>query len=115
VKNCRGFRQRRHHPPVTYRLSTVTLLLLAGCSVQSVQTFYEPSGGPSETNYMTFQHAFTDAGADEARRRAESQCGQKKMVAVESRSTCSLERCITSYQCMTPSDAAQYQSGGQRK
>jgi len=86
------------------------LLLLAACGLQTVQTFSSEQGG-SDANFVTFEYPFTDAGAEEARKRAERQCGQKKSVAVKLRSACSLSRCTTSYQCMAPADAPGYQTG----
>jgi hypothetical protein len=79
---------------------------------QSYQTFYEDPGGPFRTNYSTFEHAFTDAGAEDARRRAQAQCAYKKHVAVKTSSRCTLKLCTTSFQCMEPEDAARYQADG---
>jgi hypothetical protein len=93
-----------------YTVSLVTLFLLAGCG-GAYQTFYGDQAGLFRANYTTFEHPFTDAGAEDARRRAQSQCAPKQ-VAVKTSSRCTLQLCTTSFQCMEPDDAARYQAGG---
>jgi len=83
------------------------LLLLAGCGARTYQTFSTEQGG-YETGYLTFEYPFTDAAAEQARTRAQRQCGQKKQVAIKTKSACSLNRCTTSFQCMSPAEAAKY-------
>ncbi|MCC7484616.1 MAG: hypothetical protein IT529_06460 [Burkholderiales bacterium] len=83
-------------------------VLLSGCGGGSVQTFYS-TASPFDTNYATFDHPFTEAGAGGAKARAESQCAGKKQVAVMTSRACTLSRCTTSFQCMSPEDAAGYQ------
>jgi hypothetical protein len=100
--------------PITCHLSLVTLLLLAGCGGQTVQTFYSERDA-FEANYVTFEHPFTDAGAEDARKRAAAQCAQRKQSAVKTTSACSFSRCTTSFQCMAPADAARYQTGREKK
>jgi hypothetical protein len=94
-------------------LLLVTLSLLNGCggTPLTYQSFYSDQAGLFRANYTTFEHAFTDAGAEDARRRAQSQCAQKQ-VAVKTTSKCTLQLCTTSFQCMEPDDAAKYQPGG---
>ena len=77
------------------------LLLAAGC-VSQVTLVVE------EGNYRTYEHAFTEAGAVAARRAADESCRSRKRVAVKTTSTCSLDRCTTNYQCMSPDDAARF-------
>jgi hypothetical protein len=77
------------------------LVLLTGCAGR-----VGPIERVQEGNYLTFQHAFTDAGADAARREAEKHCVQTKRVAVRTGGVCSLSRCTTHYQCMDQEDAA---------
>ena len=63
----------------------------------------------SEDNYMTFDHAFTDAAAEAVRRRADAHCATtKKQAAVKTSSACSLTRCTTNYQCMDQASAAAF-------
>ena len=98
-----------------YHVSLITLLLLGGCNAmpfQTHQTFYADPTDPYRANYSTFEHAFTDAGTEDVRRRAQSQCASRKQVAVKTASTCSLRRCTTSFQCMEPSEAANFQPDG---
>ena len=115
VKDRGNLRQGRKKTPITNHLSLITLLLLSGCSgspFQSHQTFYSEQGDLFRANYSTFEHAFTDAGLEDARRRAQSQCAQRKHVAVKTSSRCTLQLCTTSFQCMEPDEAATYQGGG---
>jgi hypothetical protein len=108
-------RRSRGRPLITGRWSLVTLFLLGGCSgipFQSNQTYYTDPHDLFRANYSTFEHAFTDAAAEDARRRAQAQCAQRKHVAVKTSSRCSLNLCTTSFQCMEPSEAAGYQTGG---
>ena len=76
------------------------LLACAGCANPLVVM---------EGNYLTYEHAFTDAGAASVRALAERQCKWRKQVAVRTSSTCSLTQCTTNFQCMEPADAKQYQ------
>jgi hypothetical protein len=70
----------------------VLLLLDTGCARTIEVT--------RESNYITFDHAFTDRGAEEARQRADKVCAEKKQVTIQTSRACSLERCTTSYQCV---------------
>lgn len=95
--------------------SLVTLAALcAGCTAQVTQTYYSDRDS-FDTNNVAFEHAFSDSAAAEARRRADSQCGWRKRVAVETSRACSLDRCTVIFQCMTAADAAAYTAGPQRK
>ena len=115
-------RRSRNNLPVTYRVSLITLftlLLLGGCSGEflpghTYQSFYGDRNYLTGTNYLTFEHAFTDAGAADAKRRADSQCAQRKQMAVKTEDRCTLQSCITSFQCMKPEDAEKYQAQGGR-
>ena len=96
-------------------MSLVTFLLLSGCGAQNfgtVQTFYGDRNYITGTNYLTFEHAFTEAGAADAKRRADMQCAQRKQVAVRTDRQCTLARCRTSFQCMRSEDAEKYQAEG---
>ena len=75
------------------------LMVCAGCTPQLVV---------SESNYLTYEHPFTDAAAAAARKSAEAQCAQRKQVAVRTSGVCSLTRCTTNYQCMDKADAGAY-------
>jgi hypothetical protein len=61
-----------------------------------------------QSNYMTFEHPFTDAAGENVRIRAGKLCEQRKQAAIKTASTCSLSQCTTNYQCMDKADAAQY-------
>lgn len=103
--------------PITHHLSLITLFLLGGCGsmpFQTEQTFYGTQSDLFRANYSTFEHPFTDAGAEDVRRRAQSQCAQRKLIAVKTSSRCSLSRCTTSFQCMETDEADNYQGGGTR-
>ena len=105
----------------TCHLSRVALLLLlSGCGLTNIDTvrthqvFYGDQNSITGTNYLTFEHAFTDAGEADAKRRADAQCKDRKQVAVKTENRCTLKSCITSYQCMAAEDAEKYQAGGKR-
>jgi hypothetical protein len=116
MKSDENIRQRREKLPITYRLSLVTAFVVAaaGCG-HSYQTFISDPGDLFEANYTTFEHPFTSAGEADAKRRAESQCAQKKRVAVQTSRACSLSTCTTSFQCMTPAGAAEHSQDDGRK
>jgi hypothetical protein len=59
-------------------------------------------------NYMTFEHPFTDAAAEDVRKKAGRLCEQRKQVATRTESVCSLTKCTTHYQCVDAADAAKY-------
>jgi len=63
----------------------------------------------TQGNYLTFEHPFTDAAAEDARRRAVSLCAGRKQVAVRSQNVCTLTLCTTTYQCMDKEDAEIFQ------
>jgi len=58
-----------------------------------------------ESNYMTFDHPFTDAAAENVRLRAGRLCEQRKQSAIKTESICSLTKCTTHYQCVDKADA----------
>ncbi len=84
-------------------------LLLTGCGTARTIFGEGATTSFSESNYVTYDHAFTDAAADAVRRSAGQHCGLKKQVAIKTTSACSLTRCNTSYQCMDRQDAPEYQ------
>lgn len=61
-----------------------------------------------ESNYMTFEHPFTDAAAENVRRRAGRLCEQRKQAAIRTESACSLTKCTTHYQCVDRANATTY-------
>ena len=76
------------------------LLACAGCGTRIVAI---------QGNYLTFEHPFTDAGAESARALAERDCRMHSQVAVRTSGACSLTQCTTNFQCMAPAEAKQYQ------
>jgi hypothetical protein len=70
-----------------------------GCGVDNVIV-------AGESNYMTFEHPFTDAAAEDVRKRAERLCGQRRQAALKTSTVCSLARCTTNYQCTNDAEAA---------
>lgn len=87
---------------VAHSALLLALLLAAGCSDLIV----------AADNYLTYDHAFTDEAAEKARRNAESLCGQRKQIAIKTRSVCSLSRCTTDYQCVSKENPDAYQPAG---
>lgn len=61
-----------------------------------------------ESNYMTFEHPFTEAESERARKNAERHCAETRHLAVKTRSVCTLTRCTTHYQCMDREEAARF-------
>lgn len=76
------------------------LMACAGCATPQLVVM--------ESNYLTYEHAFTDAAAEAARKNAEKQCAHTKQVAVRTSGVCSLTRCTVNYQCMNKADATGY-------
>ena len=109
-----GARKRRGYgmPPIAYHLSLVTLLLQCGCS-------YMPNTISGRdfltTNYLSYEHAFTDAAAAGVRKTAERECSYRRQVAVRTGGTCSLTRCTTNFQCLDKADAAKYEMDREKK
>lgn len=68
-----------------------------------------------ESNYLTYEHPFTDAAAETALRNADRECAKKKQTAVRTTSACTLTRCTAHFQCVDPSEAAQYRPQGAGK
>jgi len=80
---------RREKATITVLL--IAVLLAGGCTGPIV----------AADNYLTYDHAFTDVEAERVRRNAETLCGQRKQMAIKTRSVCSLSRCTTDYQCVS--------------
>ena len=112
---------------VTGHWSLVTpvavLLLAALCGGCQTLAFLEDltstsAYGPGFTNtnifgegqYVTYEHPFTDAAAENARKGADRHCAQRKLAAVKTGGTCTLTRCTAHYQCMKAEEAATYQA-----
>ncbi len=82
--------------PSAVHRSLVTLLVamaLAGCA-GTVRPLI------MQDNYLTYEHALTDAAALSVQRNAEKMCAIRKQSAIKTRSVCSLKECITHYQCV---------------
>ncbi len=82
---------------------------LAGCT-DNIMVLGNENGDPRflETNFMSFEHPFTDKGEADVRARAERLCGYQKRQAVQTERACTLEKCVTNYQCVTPKDVKTY-------
>ena len=102
--------RRRPRTPITYHLSLITcvaLLAFAGCSTpkflgDGIQASYFDDN-------LRYEHPFTEAAAEAARRDAERECTSRKKTAVKSPGACTLTRCVTNYLCAAPSAAPDYQ------
>jgi hypothetical protein len=75
----------------------------AGCNAPSHRDYFI-----RESNYLTFEHPFTEPEAERARKNAEKYCAESKLLAVRTRSVCSLKTCTTHYQCMDREEAARF-------
>jgi hypothetical protein len=80
------------------------LTACAGCTAG----YRDYIGGDRESNYLSFQHAFTETAAENIRKRAERHCAEFKQAAVKTRSTCTMTECSTDYQCMSSEEAARF-------
>lgn len=74
-------------------------MAVAGCTGPTV------IGG----NYLTYDYAFNDAAAARARASAEQLCAQRKQMAIETSSVCTMTRCTTSYQCVSRENPGEYE------
>jgi len=117
---CRGCESRRSsrlltvadfpaNPKITSMMRKIlsmtglTDLLLADCVEPSLLVGYEPN-----ENFLSFNHSFTGAAADDVRARAEKLCGMRKQAAIQTSRTCSLTQCTINYQYMDAADAAKH-------
>lgn len=96
----------RHFPILA---SLAIAACLAGCT-DNIMVLGNENGDPRflETNFMSFEHPFTDKGEADVRARAERLCGYQKRQAVQTERACTLEKCVTNYQCVTPKDVKTY-------
>ena len=102
----------RQAPGACYRFGMRALILAlsiaacAGCSV-GYRDYVSRQGSSyaGHGNLLSFQHAFSEAAADKVRRQAEGHCAETKLVAIKTRSTCTMTECFTDYQCMTGDEA----------
>jgi hypothetical protein len=85
----------------------LSLAACAGCSVGH-RDYVSRQGShyDGHGNLLSFRHAFSEAAADKVRRQAERHCAETNLVAVKSRSTCTMTECYTDYQCMSAAEAA---------
>jgi hypothetical protein len=98
-------RPRRPRTPITHHLSLITcaaLLACAGCGTIYPGTIYPVT---DESNYLTYDHPFTDAAAQMVLQNAGKICAERKQNAIKTSSACSLTRCTTHYQCV-PKDGS---------
>jgi hypothetical protein len=85
----------------------LSLVTCAGCTVgHRDYVSREGSVYDGRGNNLTFRHAFSEAAADKVGRQAERHCAGTKLIAVKTRSTCTMTECTTDYQCMTGEEAA---------
>ena len=103
---CRRVIAESAKNPPEYRIVRNYLLMLAllaaasGCSRGHFDYLIR------ESNYLTYEHAFTDAASESARKSAERHCAEKKHLAIQTGRACSLTVCTTHYQCMDREEAA---------
>jgi hypothetical protein len=94
---------------LSFAVACLSLLAVAGCSTPKLLR-----QGGIDANYfdgsLRYEHPFTDAALESVRKDAERECATRKQVAVKSQasSACTLDRCVTYYQCVKPSGAADY-------
>ena len=88
--------------PMRVLLLATSFLACAGCGMPRDYVNIEDGNA----KYFNFQHAFTEAAANSTHARAEKYCARVKLVAVKTRSTCTMTECSTDYQCMNSEEAA---------
>jgi hypothetical protein len=97
---------------VTRHSSLITgaalLLLLAGCSTPKLLQGQDRTNVSYFEDNLRYEHPFTDAGFEYARKDAERECTSRKKVAAKVPGNCTLDRCVTNYQCINKSDATEY-------
>ena len=76
-------------------------LALAGCVDYQVTQY----GG---TNFVTFEHPFTDKAVAEVRAEAKKRCAATRKLAVQTQRTCTLTKCSTVFQCADESSVREY-------
>lgn len=67
--------------------------LLSSCSDSRLLSYGE------DTNFLIFDHPYTEKAAAEVRAQAEKLCAVRAQSVVLTGSTCSLSKCTTTYQC----------------
>jgi len=102
-------RQRPPGTPITYHLSLITCVALLACAGCSTSKFL---GDGVQASYfddnLRYEHPFTEAGTEAARRDAERECTSRRKVAVKSPGACTLTRCVANYLCSDKPAAADY-------
>lgn len=88
---------------VALPVALLAALLLSACGEKNLLIGYE-----KDENFLSFNHAFTDAAAADVRARAERLCGLRKQAVIQTSRSCSLEQCTTNFQCLDATDAAKY-------
>ena len=83
-------------------LLAVFMVTAAGCTAPSIM----------QDNYLTYHHDFTETALQNIQSNANRLCGQRKQVAIQTRSVCTLERCVTDFQCVNPKNPLEYDPAG---
>jgi hypothetical protein len=78
------------------------ILLLTGC------TGFQYVDYENDTNYLTFNHPFTDKDLAKVQSSAERLCRQRKQIVIKTSEKCSLTNCTTNFQCIDQADAVKY-------
>jgi len=74
------------------------VLLLSSCSDNLLVSY------GNDTNFLLFDHPNSEKAIADVRARAERLCAERKQLAVETESICSLASCTTNYQCTDNAD-----------
>ena len=78
------------------------LFLLGGCAEYQLVSYN------TDSNFLVFNHPYTDKAQAEVLARAEKLCAQRKQVVIETTKICSPTKCTTNYQCVPQSDIGKY-------
>ena len=82
--------------------------ILTGCADNTLMWTDEDQVRFLDTNYLSFDHDFTEKASEDVRIRAERLCGYRKRIAVQTERACTLNFCTTNYQCVTKKDVKAY-------
>ena len=94
----------------TILISGLTILLLTACA--NSQSWIYPVSYNTDSNFLMFDHPFTNQASAAVLAQAEKLCAQRKQVAIQTSRTCSLAQCTTNYQCADKADVIEYGLGG---
>ena len=86
----------------TMLIPGLAILLLARCVEYQLMSYNDDS------NFLSFNHPFTDKAIAEVQAQAVKLCGERKQEAIQTTKSCSLSVCTTNFQCVKKADVFEY-------